>query len=33
VAGSLFVVGEVRSLLFNAPTDPIVVSDPPAKAT
>jgi dihydrofolate synthase/folylpolyglutamate synthase len=28
VAGSLFLVGEARTLLLNAPTDPFVVSDP-----
>ncbi|HEY3804673.1 MAG TPA: Mur ligase family protein [Kofleriaceae bacterium] len=30
VAGSLFVVGEARSALLGAPTDPIRLSDPPA---
>jgi dihydrofolate synthase/folylpolyglutamate synthase len=29
VAGSLFLVGEARTLLLGAPTDPIVVTDPP----
>ena len=30
VAGSLFLVGEARTLLLGAPTDPMVVTDPPA---
>jgi dihydrofolate synthase / folylpolyglutamate synthase len=30
VAGSLFLVGEARTLLLGAPTDPMAVSDPPA---
>ncbi|HEY0195326.1 MAG TPA: cyanophycin synthetase [Kofleriaceae bacterium] len=30
VAGSLFLVGEARTLLLGAPTDPFVVTDPPA---
>ncbi|MCW5808898.1 MAG: hypothetical protein KIT31_41485, partial [Deltaproteobacteria bacterium] len=29
VAGSLFLVGEARTLLLGAPTDPFVVTDPP----
>ncbi|HEX2687136.1 MAG TPA: Mur ligase family protein [Kofleriaceae bacterium] len=29
VAGSLFLVGEARTLLLGAPTDPMVVTDPP----
>ena len=28
IAGSLFIVGEARSHFLNAPTDPILVSDP-----
>jgi len=28
IAGSLFLVGEARTLLLGAPTDPVVVSDP-----
>lgn len=31
VAGSLFLVGEARTLLLKAPTDPVVLSDPPAR--
>jgi dihydrofolate synthase/folylpolyglutamate synthase len=31
VAGSLFLVGEARTLLLGAPTDPILVTDPPAR--
>ena len=31
VAGSLFLVGEARSLLLGAPTDPMFVTDPPAR--
>jgi dihydrofolate synthase/folylpolyglutamate synthase len=31
IAGSLFIVGEARSLLLDAPTDPMPVSDPPAR--
>lgn len=31
ITGSLFLVGEARTLLLNAPTDPYVVTDPPAK--
>jgi dihydrofolate synthase/folylpolyglutamate synthase len=31
VAGSLFLVGEARTLLLGAPTDPMVVTDPPAR--
>jgi dihydrofolate synthase/folylpolyglutamate synthase len=30
VTGSLFLVGEARTLLLGAPTDPYVVTDPPA---
>ena len=30
IAGSLFLVGEARSLLLGAPTDPVWISDPPA---
>ncbi len=30
VTGSLFLVGEARTLLLDAPTDPYVVTDPPA---
>jgi len=30
VAGSLFLVGEARTLLLGAPTDPMLVTDPPA---
>jgi dihydrofolate synthase/folylpolyglutamate synthase len=30
VAGSLFVVGEIRSALLGAPVDPVPISDPPA---
>jgi len=30
IAGSLFLVGEARTLLLGAPTDPVVVSDPSA---
>jgi dihydrofolate synthase/folylpolyglutamate synthase len=32
VAGSLFLVGEARTLLLDAPTDPMLVTDPPAVA-
>jgi folylpolyglutamate synthase/dihydropteroate synthase len=28
IAGSLMLVGEARSLLLGAPTDPLVVTDP-----
>ena len=28
IAGSLFLVGEARTLLLNAPTDPLAISDP-----
>jgi folylpolyglutamate synthase/dihydropteroate synthase len=28
IAGSLFLVGEARSLLLGAPTDPVVATDP-----
>jgi dihydrofolate synthase/folylpolyglutamate synthase len=31
IAGSLFLVGEARTLLLGAPTDPLPVSDPPAR--
>lgn len=31
IAGSLFLVGEARSLLLGAPTDPVIVSDPAAR--
>ena len=31
ITGSLFLVGEARTLLLGAPTDPFVVTDPPAK--
>jgi dihydrofolate synthase/folylpolyglutamate synthase len=31
IAGSLFLVGEARTLLLGAPTDPIPISDPPAR--
>jgi dihydrofolate synthase/folylpolyglutamate synthase len=31
VAGSLFLVGEARTLLLGAPTDPMLVTDPPAR--
>ena len=31
IAGSLFLVGEARSLLLGAPSDPVLVSDPPAR--
>jgi dihydrofolate synthase / folylpolyglutamate synthase len=31
VAGSLFLVGEARTLLLGAPTDPTLVTDPPAR--
>jgi dihydrofolate synthase / folylpolyglutamate synthase len=31
VAGSLFLVGEARTLLLGAPTDPMVVTDPPVR--
>jgi dihydrofolate synthase / folylpolyglutamate synthase len=31
IAGSLFLVGEARTLLLGAPTDPVPVSDPPAR--
>jgi len=31
VAGSLFLVGEARTLLLDAPTDPMLVTDPPAR--
>lgn len=30
IAGSLFLVGEARTLLLGAPTDPMLVTDPPA---
>jgi dihydrofolate synthase / folylpolyglutamate synthase len=30
IAGSLFLVGEARTLLFGAPTDPVFVTDPTA---
>ncbi|HMG20834.1 MAG TPA: Mur ligase family protein [Kofleriaceae bacterium] len=30
IAGSLFLVGEARALLLGAPSDPILVTDPPA---
>jgi dihydrofolate synthase/folylpolyglutamate synthase len=30
VAGSLFLVGEARTRLLGAPTDPMLVTDPPA---
>ena len=30
IAGSLFLVGEARTLLLDAPTDPVRVSDPSA---
>jgi dihydrofolate synthase / folylpolyglutamate synthase len=30
IAGSLFLVGEARTLLLDAPTDPMLVTDPPA---
>jgi dihydrofolate synthase/folylpolyglutamate synthase len=33
VAGSLFVVGEVRARMLGAPADPVAVSDPPARPT
>jgi dihydrofolate synthase/folylpolyglutamate synthase len=33
IAGSLFLVGEARSLLLGAPTDPMLVTDPPATAS
>jgi len=33
VAGSLFLVGEARSLLLGAPSDPLFVTDPPARPT
>jgi dihydrofolate synthase/folylpolyglutamate synthase len=32
IAGSLFLVGEARTLLLGAPTDPMLVTDPPASA-
>lgn len=32
VAGSLFLVGEARTLLLDAPSDPLRLSDPPATA-
>ena len=31
VAGSLFLVGEARTRLLGAPTDPVLVTDPPAR--
>jgi dihydrofolate synthase/folylpolyglutamate synthase len=31
VAGSLFLVGEARTLLLGAPTDPMLVTDPPVR--
>jgi dihydrofolate synthase/folylpolyglutamate synthase len=31
IAGSLFLVGEARTLLLGAPTDPILVTDPPVR--
>jgi dihydrofolate synthase/folylpolyglutamate synthase len=31
VAGSLFLVGEARTLLLGAPADPMLVTDPPAR--
>jgi len=31
IAGSLFLVGEARTLLLGAPTDPVLVTDPPAR--
>jgi dihydrofolate synthase/folylpolyglutamate synthase len=31
VAGSLFLVGEARTLLLDAPADPMLVTDPPAR--
>jgi hypothetical protein len=31
IAGSLFLVGEARTLLVDAPTDPVFVTDPPAR--
>ena len=31
IAGSLFLVGEARTLLLDAPTDPMLVTDPPAR--
>jgi xanthine dehydrogenase accessory factor len=31
VAGSLFLVGEARTLVLGAPTDPMLVTDPPAR--
>ena len=31
IAGSLFLVGEARSLLLGAPSDPVLVTDPPAR--
>jgi hypothetical protein len=31
IAGSLFLVGEARTLLLGAPTDPMFVTDPPAQ--
>jgi dihydrofolate synthase/folylpolyglutamate synthase len=31
IAGSLFLVGEARTLLLDAPTDPVFVTDPPAR--
>ena len=30
IAGSLFLIGEARTLLLGAPTDPVRVSDPSA---
>jgi hypothetical protein len=30
IAGSLFIVGEARTLLLGAPTDPVFVTDPSA---
>ena len=30
IAGSLFLVGEARTLLLGAPTDPMLITDPPA---
>ena len=31
VAGSLFLVGEARTRLLGAPTDPVFVTNPPAR--
>jgi len=33
IAGSLFLVGEARTLLLGAPTDPMLVTDPPARGS